>query len=118
MASRSTLPVTDRRATVLARLGIGRSSNETVSDYRTVAVLHPGILGLSTRCSREAIPHLVDVLKDDDWRIRLHAIKALRKIGKEAKAAIPALMDQLSAPHPHVRNAAARTLEDITGNDA
>ena len=64
------------------------------------------------------IPHLVEVLKDEDWRIRLHAIKALRKIGKDAKAAIPALREQLSAPHPHVRNAAARTLKEIADNDA
>ena len=63
--------------------------------------------------SRESVPHLVEVLKDEDWRIRLHTIKALRKIGKDAKVAIPALRAQLTAPHPHVRNAAARTAKEI-----
>ncbi len=76
------------------------------------------IFALGEIRSPGAVPHLVEVLKDEDWRIRLHAIKAIRKIGKYAKAAIPALREQLSAPHPHVRNAAARTLKEIADNDA
>jgi HEAT repeat protein len=48
------------------------------------------------RC--QAVPALVDALRDPDWRVRRSAARALGQIGPAAEAAVPALIDVIRDP--------------------
>jgi HEAT repeat protein len=58
-----------------------------------------------------AIPHLLKILKDEDWRVRNDAILALRAIGSTDKTVVKALMDTVKNKGPaQVRATAALAL--------
>lgn len=54
------------------------------------------------------VPGLVELLKHEKPRVREQACMCLRKIGKRAKAAVPALLDALASSEHNVREQAAK----------
>ena len=66
------------------------------------------------RIGRPAIPPLLDALADR-WQDTRQAVVArtLGRIGPAAAAAVPALADELTSEHAHVREAAAEALAQI-----
>ena len=64
--------------------------------------------------AKDAVPHLVDLLKDLDAGVRRAAADALGQIGAEAKAAVPDLVELLKDPGEGVRMAAADALATIS----
>ncbi len=71
------------------------------------------IMTLVANLHNTAIPALVDALKAEDPDIRLGACQALGKIGKEARAAVPALIALLSEVGQAVPDCASVTLGKI-----
>lgn len=64
-----------------------------------------------------SVPLIVDALGDEDPSVRLMAVVALRKIGPEAREAIPALNTMVKDPHRNVRGRAIETLGEMGLND-
>lgn len=64
----------------------------------------------------EAVPTLIDVLKDENWSVRRAAACALGQIGPVARAALPALSRALADDHESVRCGAADALAKINPN--
>jgi HEAT repeat protein len=58
----------------------------------------------------QAVPALIDALKDEDWRVREAAVEALRKIGPPA---LPALIEMLKDKREWVRQATVQALGEI-----
>jgi hypothetical protein len=61
----------------------------------------------------EAIPVLVELMKDDNSIVRQEAILILARIGSPARQAIPALQQALNDPDEQVRGRAATALRKI-----
>lgn len=59
------------------------------------------------------IEYWTAALKDEDEEVRLLVVQALGRIGREAKAAVPALMKTLKDTRPNISAEAARTLEKV-----
>ena len=62
---------------------------------------------------REAIPVLIDLLKDKEWLVRDYAVWTLGNIGPDAKTAIPSLTQLLNDKHEKHRKAAAEAFNKI-----
>jgi HEAT repeat protein len=63
-----------------------------------------------------AVPTLVQALEDREPSVRSAAIRALGRIGPEARDALPALVRATEDENDSVREAAAKTLGRIRGN--
>jgi len=61
----------------------------------------------------EAVPILIELLKDDNSVVRQEAILILARIGGPARAAIPALQQALNDPDEQVRARATTALRQI-----
>lgn len=66
----------------------------------------------------ELIDGQIDKLKNPHFEVRRDAAKTLGMRPKEARRAMPALVEALSDPHPEVREAAATALSRIGGTAA
>ncbi|SRR5216683_1041558 len=64
----------------------------------------------------QAVPALRDALKDQSANVRQVAVKALAKIGPEARSAAHALKKALTDSDVGVRLAAAEALKAVQGN--
>lgn len=68
----------------------------------------PGLLGPA---AKDAVPALVEALKDNDSAVRSYAASTLGKIGPAARDAVPALKAlSENDPNPDVRGVAATAL--------
>lgn len=67
---------------------------------------------------REAIPDLIQCLRDNEQAVRAEAAVALGQMGPLAKDAVPALTKLLNDPALRVRDAAVEALKKIGGNGA
>jgi HEAT repeat protein len=65
------------------------------------------------RIGPEAIPALVQALRDADPQVRSQAALALARMGPDASPAVPALMEALSDRDENVRRCAARALGQV-----
>jgi HEAT repeat protein len=63
--------------------------------------------------AHEAVPALVEALKDEDAILRTEAASALARIGPAAKPAVPALVEALKDDYGPAREAAAATLRAL-----
>ncbi len=70
-------------------------------------------MGLFGPMAKDAVPVLIEALKDENLFVRNRAASALGKIGAAAKSAVPALKNALD--DPAVRSRAEEALERITG---
>ena len=77
-----------------------------------VASVH-ALLGMG----REVVPHMITLLKDDDWEIRRGAAWMLGKLGPEAEDAVPALTEALRDSNAVVRAKASEALKRIKGEE-
>ena len=59
-------------------------------------------VGLMGAKAKDAIPALIEALKDKEWNVRLRAAEALKKIGPKAESAVPALIEALNDEDVHV----------------
>ncbi len=66
---------------------------------------------------KELVPHMISLLKDDDWEMRRGAAWTLGMLGPDAKDAIPALTKALNESNPNVQAMAAESLKKIKGED-
>ncbi len=78
-----------------------------VADDRKHAAVTLGQIGPA---AKDAVPHLVELLKDPDALVRRAAAGALGMIGAAAKDAVPHLIDLLKDSDTDVRRAAAGAL--------
>jgi HEAT repeat protein len=62
--------------------------------------------------ARDAIPELIQALKEDDSWVNYHAATALGKCGPEAREAIPALRELLRSDRAKVSYLGSRKEED------
>lgn len=62
------------------------------------------------RCGPQAVPHLLEALKDKAPTVRLAAVRSLDKVTADSKVVFPALVQALEDEHPAVRGSAASTL--------
>src|SRR5262249_2291832 len=53
------------------------------------------------------------LLKDEDHYVRLQAVWCVRKVGKQASDAVPALLERLKDSHSEVREQATKALAEI-----
>ena len=83
-------------------------------DKRMLVACNDALLGMG----KEAVPYLIDLLKDDTWEMRRGSAWMLGKLGPEAKDAVPALTEALNDPNEVVRLKAAEALKKITGEEA
>ena len=60
-----------------------------------------------------AIPVLIEALKDELWFVREESAWMLGRIGPQAVAVIPALLEAMNDPDYYVRESSARALERI-----
>jgi len=70
-------------------------------------------LGKAGERAAEAVPALIELLKDQDGLVRRMAAYALGEIGPKAKAAVPALQPLMSDPVREVMTQAANSLRAI-----
>jgi HEAT repeat protein len=63
--------------------------------------------------AKEAVPPLIEVLKDKEPRVRRDAARSLGQIGPAAKVAAPQLAALLKDEDANVREAAARALRQL-----
>ncbi|MGA2254251.1 MAG: HEAT repeat domain-containing protein [Thermoguttaceae bacterium] len=70
--------------------------------------IHVRILNAIAECGAEAVPGLIEALKDD--KAAFCALIVLRDIGPAAKDAIPAITEKLKDKKPEIRREAALTL--------
>jgi len=61
----------------------------------------------------EAVPDLIDALRDEDKMVRMGAGYALGELGAAAGDAVPALQEASKDPEQEVRDAAASALKQI-----
>ncbi len=66
------------------------------------------------RIGPQAVPALLELCKDRDESIRLHATEAIGFLGPAAKSAAPALTTLLKDESEEVRASAAEALKEIT----
>jgi HEAT repeat protein len=64
---------------------------------------------------KEIVPHMIELLNDDNWEMRRGAAWILGMVGPEAEDAVPALTEALKDPNPVVRHKAAESLKKIHG---
>ena len=62
------------------------------------------------RIGEPAIPQLTGLLDDPNPTVRMHAARALGRMGSQAQPAVPRLVAALEDPEPDVQRAAARAL--------
>ncbi|MCL6503377.1 MAG: HEAT repeat domain-containing protein [Pirellulales bacterium] len=62
------------------------------------------------RIGKAAIPQLMELLDEPNPTVRIHAARALGRMGSEAQPAVPKLVAALEDPEPEVQRAAARAL--------
>jgi HEAT repeat protein len=62
---------------------------------------------------KQALPHLLEALRDREGEVRQGAAASLGRIGADARAAVPALLDLLRDREPAVRRAAAEAAQGI-----
>ncbi|MBI2825209.1 MAG: HEAT repeat domain-containing protein [Planctomycetia bacterium] len=62
------------------------------------------------RIGQPSVPVLIDALSDADAEVRVHAARALARMGDAGKEAVPVLIARLEDPDEGVRQAAARAL--------
>ncbi len=62
------------------------------------------------RIGEPAIPQLAELLDDPNPTVRMHAARALGRMGSQARPAVPKLVAALEDPEPDVQRAAARAL--------
>jgi HEAT repeat protein len=86
--------------------------NQGSYPLRVGAAVYLGNIGPA---AKEAIPDLIEALKDKDEDVREQAATALGKTGAEARPAVPALRLALQDDAGGVRKAAAGALTQITG---
>lgn len=67
--------------------------------------------------ARDAVPPLVEALKDSDANVRFQAAEAHCRMGPKARDAVPALREALKDPAERVRKEAAEALERIAGEE-
>ncbi len=77
----------------------------------------PEIVPVLGAFGEAAVPTLIDLLKDEDARVRTGAVAALQQIGPEARAAVPALMKGLHSPDPKYREKVAAALAAVGRQD-
>ena len=65
----------------------------------------------------EALPALVEMLKDRDSEVRLQALTALTRMGPTAEAAAPAVRELLGSAHMQESDYALRFLRNLRGHD-
>jgi hypothetical protein len=70
----------------------------------------PGAVSLA---DPNAVPVLIELLKDERWYVRRDAMHALALIGPEAQAAVPALLDIYNDPSAGDSATAGAALEQI-----
>ena len=63
--------------------------------------------------AQDAIPDLIECLRDSEHIVRSEAAVALGQMGPPARAAVPGLTKLLKDPVLHVRDAAAEALKKI-----
>ena len=61
----------------------------------------------------EAVPVLLELLKDDRWNVRIIGLEGLANIGPAAKSAVPALLEARADPHSAVQECANMALSRI-----
>jgi HEAT repeat protein len=67
------------------------------------------------KMGREIVPHMITLLKDEEWEMRRGGAWILGKLGPEAADAVPALTEALKDPSPAVRQKAEESLQKIKG---
>jgi hypothetical protein len=83
-------------------------------DSYTIRGQAAGGLGTLARCTDEAIPILLDVLKKDKHEyVRRCTAGALSRLGTKAAAALPVLKEGLQDPDVNVRNAFRQAVDTI-----
>lgn len=80
-------------------------------DKRILYACNKALLGMG----KEVVPHMISLLKDDDWEMRRGSAWVLGKVGPDAKDAVPGLTEALNDPNAAVRMKAAEALEKIKG---
>jgi HEAT repeat protein len=70
-------------------------------------------LGIIGPDARQAVPALIDAMKDEDTGLRVQVCGALKKVGPSAYKAVPALAKTLSDSSASVRRCAAEALGSI-----
>ncbi len=83
------------------------------SDKKMIVACNKALLAMG----KEIVPHMISLLKDDDWEMRRGAAWTLGMLGPDAKDAIPVLTKALNEPNPNVRAMAAESLKKIKGED-
>jgi HEAT repeat protein len=78
-------------------------------DKRILVACNDALFGMG----REIVPHMIRLLKDDNWEMRRGSAWMLGKLGPDAKDAIPALTEALNDPSEAVRMKAAESLKKI-----
>ena len=63
--------------------------------------------------AEDAVPALIEALKDNDAGVRRQSAWALGRIGAEAKDAVPALMEALEDNDADVRQESDRAIRQI-----
>jgi HEAT repeat protein len=114
-------PDTTLRGTAAEALGRIALEPQRVVPALRAAVQTPGsggdkaieALGRFGPAAREAVPTLVEELREDRLHDRRGIVFALTHIGPEAREAVPALVDVLLAERGNLRSAAAETLGRI-----
>ena len=99
IAGRSLVQLGRTTATVQALLQDLKDENRRKNSYKALAEIGP-----------IALDGLVKMLKDPDWSARSCAVRALGRMGAEAKPALGALLIALNDPHSSVRANAAEAL--------
>jgi HEAT repeat protein len=67
--------------------------------------------------AKEAVPDLIEALKDENRLVRMGAGYALAEIGPDAADALPALQEAARDSEKEVRDAAEYALKQIRGRD-
>jgi HEAT repeat protein len=75
-----------------------------------VSIATAKALGEMGELAKEQAPHLVQLLKDSDWRIRVAAAEALGEMGEAAKEQAPKLGELLQDSDSNIRWVAAKAL--------
>jgi HEAT repeat protein len=64
---------------------------------------------------KEIVPHMISLLKDDDWEMRRGSAWILGKLGPEDRDAVPALTEALNDTNVNVRMKASEALKKLKG---
>ena len=99
---------------VMVILNIDRRQKEK---YESLTAYQSQQIGKSVVFGKDAVPDLVEALKDEDWRVREVAAETLGKIGTHAKSAVPVLSNVMKDKNEDsdVRKKAAEALKKISG---